>query len=1702
MAKKTINLGTGPNAKNGDKTRVAFQKVNENFDEVYPAVEAADAKAGTATTAASTAESKAVAAAAAAAAAQGAADTAAGLASTASAAAAGASSAAGAANTKADAANTKAESAVAQAGAAAGAANAAAAVAASAREVAELALDKAEDALANGGTGGGGGSIPVAQPMRVVTASTTLSAADVANGGLVGAAPEEIVVGVPDGLPAGEIEIVQGGQGRVRPETIGAFNIRVSPGKLLATSGLYSSIQLRRAADGQYYATGDLATLTAPQVVPASFSLAENLPAGTVIGTVQTIGGFPSAFRILSGNTGDAVSIDSAGTLRTAKSLDFETLATYALVVEAENTLGKHSAAIAFTVQDVLELPVVQVGQSFFVNEAAAPGAPIGMLMASNAPTSWTLSGPGAAYLNVSSAGQLTLKGVVDMETATALQFGVVATNSIGPSGDPVSATLNIIVEAPAGPTDIFFVSEIVGEETAIPAGTVGTFGLLFKKGMLPSGDTATMRLMSNDSPLITQMDVLTRYDDTGEDNSVKVALFAFESPAVPIGTRIPFKMVRNAPHPAPGANLSLATFMTSRTAAINVGAQAFNLKTSIPTERLRNGPLVTHARVQASINAVEMGGSTGGLLFADLIGYKDGAMEADAAVGNILAMNAGTSQPTTVAGVTITLDGAQKYSSGSFALWRYQRLVRRAFSVVGGGAVPARPTIRPPVEFLATVGLIPPLDVTYGVDASIINAAVAQLTSTGWNTPMNQRGISKTLGAQGGNADIGPVPRSVAAWLMTGDYRMTRHVHDTGEAANGIPWHNWIMSNANPSEQTGNWINRTEQGDMWIDYRDPGLGTGGKYGPNHDNASGWTLSEKSSHIPDYVGVVGILTARMSLIDSLAASATWGIMQQLNERSARGKTTVTRYTDGEGVNVIRSNQLRGGAWLMRQIYLAGISLPRNRMPATETYLPDVVRGNLNWLLGRRAPWQAEAGETHGYVQDVVYGYPDTLSMWQQDYFNTTMNRLMANGDTATAEYQAWALNFNAGRFIQDGANFWPSNGIRNIWTYRNSGSVRFTTWRQIQDDMGGSSHGAEPSTFSTIDGDYGLWALAAMAHMRSLFPQDARMARAWGWLINQTTIPFATATGLRNSTSLPLNVMPIGQTRASVPPVVVPGQNYPLNKELPVGTVVGVVQTTGGGATAFRFRGASVGENRFRVEQRSGCIVINQSLVGSGATSFALDIEVESRFSPVKGGAMVTLGAVAVSPEIVPGQVFTASESLAVGQSIGDIQTTGATVVGFEILSGNTGGAWNLMTPPGKVTLATGPLDDGVIAAYTLSVRPLGLSNNGTPQNITINVVPFVAAPVITPGQSFTVPNAATVGTVVGQLAITGGTPATVTITAGNTGGTFAVSNAGQITVAVVPNGNTTPNYSLTFAAQNGGGTSTVAAAVSVTMPQVGAPALILNAMPSTDIRAAYSLQRIGNYTGPVVQGEKASNAATMDFGTTADGNLDWQAVEAFAAGGRVNMGIWYDQGPLGQNMIRFNDPQRARLTDDAGKVMLLPGSTIPRHAVRFPGDGHGMQRFGFETGGLTSFGGLAAMTVSQTIDDGRIWSLATFNSQEDFNLSNGQAFITETDTTLRNMRGFDVTSPGVGYTVGQATAAGAIYEAGTRKIRKDLVETTYGTFTAAVPGTSILRLGIRLMNNSSLSGRWFASTMLFFSISNVTDRNAAAQWMKDTYGF
>ena len=103
----------------------------------------------------------------------------------------------------------------------------------------------------------------------------------------------------------------------------------------------------------------------APTVDATTFSVDENAPAGTGVGTVtgSDIDGDAIGFTITGGNTNDAFAISSSGVITVANSaaLDFETTPTFSLTVTATDNgvpAANGSATITITLGDLNEAPV------------------------------------------------------------------------------------------------------------------------------------------------------------------------------------------------------------------------------------------------------------------------------------------------------------------------------------------------------------------------------------------------------------------------------------------------------------------------------------------------------------------------------------------------------------------------------------------------------------------------------------------------------------------------------------------------------------------------------------------------------------------------------------------------------------------------------------------------------------------------------------------------------------------------------------------------------------------------------------------------------------------------------------------------------------------------------------------------------------------------------------------------------------------------------------------------------------------------------------------------------------------------------------------------------------------------------------------------------------------------------------------------
>ncbi|MEQ8473393.1 MAG: cadherin domain-containing protein [Marinoscillum sp.] len=128
----------------------------------------------------------------------------------------------------------------------------------------------------------------------------------------------------------------------------------------------------------------DESTNTAPSISNQSFTIAENSPSGTSVGTVQANDedGDALTFSILSGNTGDAFAINETTgelTVLTQSALDFETNPSFELEIEVSDGVKNASAAIAINLSDLDDVTRL-IPTVFNVPENSASGTVLGSI--------------------------------------------------------------------------------------------------------------------------------------------------------------------------------------------------------------------------------------------------------------------------------------------------------------------------------------------------------------------------------------------------------------------------------------------------------------------------------------------------------------------------------------------------------------------------------------------------------------------------------------------------------------------------------------------------------------------------------------------------------------------------------------------------------------------------------------------------------------------------------------------------------------------------------------------------------------------------------------------------------------------------------------------------------------------------------------------------------------------------------------------------------------------------------------------------------------------------------------------------------------------------------------------------------------------------------------------------------------------------
>ncbi len=214
-----------------------------------------------------------------------------------------------------------------------------------------------------------------------------------------------------------------------------------------------------------------------PVVNDQSFNVAENLPVGTVVGTVAATD--PDAGAVLSYAFNPAstdFAIDSGtGEITTLVVLDFETTPSYGLTVVVDDGSLDDSAAITINVDDAPDGPVVN-DQTFDVDENLAAGAAVGTVAASDqdagAVLSYAFNPASTDFAIDSGTGEITTLAALDFEATPSYMLTVEVTDDTALTGSAtITIDVNDLNEAPTVADQSFNIDENVA--VGSPVGTI-----------------------------------------------------------------------------------------------------------------------------------------------------------------------------------------------------------------------------------------------------------------------------------------------------------------------------------------------------------------------------------------------------------------------------------------------------------------------------------------------------------------------------------------------------------------------------------------------------------------------------------------------------------------------------------------------------------------------------------------------------------------------------------------------------------------------------------------------------------------------------------------------------------------------------------------------------------------------------------------------------------------------------------------------------------------------------------------------------------------------------------------------------------------------------------------------------------------------------------------------------------------------------
>uniref|UniRef100_UPI001485A9E0 hypothetical protein n=1 Tax=Hydrogenophaga sp. 2FB TaxID=2502187 RepID=UPI001485A9E0 len=308
--------------------------------------------------------------------------------------------------------------------------------------------------------------------------------------------------------------------------------------------------------------------------------------------------------------------------------------------------------------------------------------------------------------------------------------------------------------------------------------------------------------------------------------------------------------------------------------------------------------------------------------------------------------------------------------------------------------------------------------DLSLKVPESVL-AEEARTLAASNTAPMGPAMLQTYFPTTGSRWDIGPVPRWTALYLVTQDDRARASMMANADAAAGVPVHY-------RDEKTDHPVSLDSYPTISTLY--------GTSSPALPKPTGTTVWEPdTAHQASFAYIPYLVSGDAFYLDEMMFWSSWNI------------AAVDPYFRKDGQGLVRWDQLRGQAWVMRSIWEAQAALPDTH--AMKAYFKTKLAANLTDYATYFKAGNTATSPLGPMTTELTMD--GQAAPWQNDFMAIVLSLMAENGETQAKSALDWISPFTVGRYNKESEGFCAAKAPGYYWYVKDTAGKFITSWSAL-----------------------------------------------------------------------------------------------------------------------------------------------------------------------------------------------------------------------------------------------------------------------------------------------------------------------------------------------------------------------------------------------------------------------------------------------------------------------------------------------------------------------------------------------------------------------------------------------------------------------------------------------------------------------------